>query len=37
MGAYFLSAGSSRIKPSMYETSVLFLYSIFKNHAKNKT
>ena len=35
IGAYFIAAGSSRIKSSVYETAVLFVYSIFKHHPKD--
>ncbi len=35
IGAYFLAAGSSRIKASFYESAVLFLYSIFKHNKKD--
>ena len=30
IGSYFLSAGTSRINPSIYEAAVVFLYSILK-------
>lgn len=30
MGAYFLSAGTSFVQPSVYEAAVVFLYSFLK-------
>ena len=34
IGAYFLAAGTSRIVPSVYESSVMLLYTLFKDNSE---